>query len=152
MSTPAVPPGVNHTPGGLPLPQRGVFAAMEILPLIQSAAVEMRRLNAEWKALRVEADEKKATAKRTRANLVARLRVMGTEQTGNIPIRTSAERQEWADADADVQRAELEADLAQTVQMAAREAYHDAQSYYETVRQLMSVERDDLKREHGGQS
>ena len=58
---------------------------------------------------------------------------------------------EWADADAAVQSAELAADLAQTVQMAAREVYHDAQGYYETLRQMASVERDEWKREHGQQ-
>jgi len=144
----APPPGAS-TPGGVALPQRGVFATSEIIPMLQQASRVMHELGADWRRLREEADEKKAAAKRVRANLIVDLRTWGNEVTGQ-PIKTSAERNEWADADANVQQAELEADLAQTVQMAAREAYKDAQGYFETLRNLMSIERDEMKREHGG--
>lgn len=149
MSQTMPPPPGASTPGGVALPQRGVFATSEIIPMLKEASSVMNELGAEWKRLRQEADDKKARAKRVRANLIVELRTWGNEVTGQ-PIKTSAERQEWADADADVQQAELEADLAQTVQMAAREAYHDAQGYFETLRNLLAIERDEWKREHGG--
>lgn len=150
MSMPP-PPGFDQSPGGVALPQRGVFATSEIVPLIQQASMRMRELGDEWAALREAADVAKGRAKKTRADLIVSLRTWGNDVTGQ-PIKTSAERNEWADADADVQQAELEADLAQTVQMVAREAYHDAQGYFETLRQMLSVERDEWKREHGGPS
>lgn len=145
------PPGhPQGAPGGVPLPQRGVFATSEVLPLLRQAADRMNELGAEWKRLREAADAAKAEAKRKRANLIVELRTWGNDVTGQ-PIKTSAERQEWADADGDVQQAELEADLAQTVQMTAREAYHDAQGYFDVLRSMLAVERDEMKREyHGG--
>lgn len=144
----APPPGAS-APGGVALPQRGVFATSEILPMISQAAAEMNRRRQEWEELRTAADNAKAEAKRVRANLIVTLRTWGNDVTGQ-PIKTSAERQEWADADADVQRLELEADLAQTVQMTARQAYDDAQSYFSTLSGLLAIERDEMKREHGG--
>lgn len=147
MSMPP-PPGAS-APGGVALPQRGVFATSEIVPMLQYASTQMREKGAEWKRLREAANEAKAHAKKVRANLIVDLRTWGNEVTGQ-PIKTSAERQEWADADADVQQAELDADLAQTVQMAAYEAYQDAQGYFETLRNMLSIERDEMKREHGG--
>lgn len=148
MSMPP-PPGASGAPGGVALPQRGVFATSEIIPMLTQASSRMRELGADWSALRAEADEKKAHAKRVRANLIVELRTWGNEVTGQ-PIKTSAERNEWADADADVQQAELEADLAQTVQMVAREAYHDAQGYFDVLRQMLATERDEQKREYSG--
>lgn len=145
------PPGASVVPGGGALPVRGAFATSEVLPLLKVASETMRRLGDEWRGLRENADRLKAEAKRVRANLIVELRVFGNDGTNGVPIKTSAERNEWADADAAVQAAELAADLAQTVQMAAREAYHDAQGYYETLRQMASVERDEWKREHGQQ-
>ena len=148
--TMGMPPGSpGQAPGGLTLPQRGVFATSEVVPLIQLAAQEMNRRNAEWKRLRETADHLKSEAKRIRANLIVDLRTWGNDVTGQ-PIKTSAERNEWADADAEVQAAELAADLAQTVQMAARGAYDDAQGYFEVLRSMMAVERDEMKREHSG--
>jgi hypothetical protein len=153
MSELDYPPGhPSHqggAPGGVPLPQRGVFATSEVLPLLHQASARMNELGADWKRLREEANEKAAAAKRIRANLIVELRTWGNDVTGQ-PIKTSAERQEWADADADVQQAELEADLAQTVQMHAREVYHDAQGYFDVLRQMLAVERDEQKREYGG--
>lgn len=146
--TMAPPPGAS-APGGVALPQRGVFATSEIVPMLQQASQQMRELGAEWHRLREEADEKKAYAKSVRANLIVALRTWGNDVTGQ-PIKTSAERQEWADADADVQQAELDADLAQTVQMTAREAYKDAQGYFETLRTMLGIERDELKRGYEG--
>lgn len=144
------PPGYpsQGTPGGVALPQRGVFATSEVLPLLREAAERMSQLGEDWQRLRQEADDKKARAKAVRANLIVSLRTWGNDVTGQ-PIKTSAERQEWADADADVQQAELEADLAQTVQMHAREVYHDAQGYFDVLRQMLAVERDEQKREYG---
>ncbi len=144
------PPGYSPSGPGAALPQRGVFATSEVLPLLAEGARRMNELAADWKRLREEADAKKAHAKQLRANLIVSLRTWGNDVTGQ-PIKTSAERNEWADADADVQQAELEADLAQTVQMHAREVYHDAQGYYEVLRQMLSVERDEQKREYAGQ-
>lgn len=128
------------------MPQRGVFAMSETLPIIQNHLAAMNTARDEWLRLRVAANEAKAHAKQTRANLIVRLRVFGNDGTGGIPIKTSAERNEWADADPGVQQAELDADLAQTVQMAAREAYDDAQAAFDTLRSMLGMERDDLAR------
>lgn len=144
------PPHPRPDGGAVALPRSGVFAVSEVLPLLAAASRRMNELGDDWRKLRLAADEAKAKAKRVRADLIVELRTWGNDVTGQ-PIKTSAERNEWADADADVQQAELEADLAQTVQMHAREVYHDAQGYFETLRQLASVERDEWKREHGGQ-
>lgn len=116
--------------------------------MISTAADHMRNQHDEWKRLREEADRAKAKAKKIRADLIVTLRVWGAEDTGNVPIKTSAERNEWADADADVQQAELEADLAQTVQMTAREAYNDAQSQFAVLQSMLAIERDEMKREY----
>lgn len=144
------PPGFPQQPGQLQMPQRGAFALSETVPLIQQYATAMREAREEWQRLRLEANEKKARAKKVRADLIVQLRVFGSEMTGNTPIKTSAERNEWADADADVQQAELEADLSQTVQMSAREAYEEAARVFDTLRSMLGIERDDMKREHGG--
>jgi len=146
------PPGFPQQPGKLQMPQRGAFALSETVPLIQQYATAMRDAREEWQRLRLEANEKKARAKKVRADLIVQLRVFGAEMTGNTPIKTSAERNEWADADADVQQAELDADLAQTVQMSAREAYEEAARVFDTLRSMLGIERDDMKREHGGPS
>ena len=147
------PPGYQPGGPGGPLqgamPQRGVFATSEVLPLLAEASRRMDELAANWKRLRTEANEKTPYAKKVRADLTVSLRTWGNDVTGQ-PIKTSAERNEWANADADVQQAELEAELAQTVQMHAREVYNDAQSYYETLRQMSAIERDEQRREHGG--
>lgn len=149
------PPGfpgteIQQAPAAqMQMPRRGVFAMSETLPIIQKHLALMDDARAEWQRLRIEANNAKAVAKQTRANLVVRLRVFGNDGTGGIPIKTSAERQEWADADPEVQQAELNADLAQTVQMAAREAYDDAQAAFDTLRSMLGMERDDLKRERG---
>lgn len=146
LDIPTPPPGYGQ--GAAPLPRSGVFSTSEVLPLLAQASRRMDDLGNEWRRLRTIADEKRAHAKAVRANLIVELRTWGNDVTGQ-PIKTSAERNEWADADAEVQQAELEADLAQTVQMAAREAYHDAQGYFETLRSLSAIERDEWKRAHG---
>jgi hypothetical protein len=146
--TDAQTPGPSQGVGRLP--SRGSFAVSEVLPLIQQASAEVRGKGDEWRALREESDRKRAHAKQVRANLIVRLRVWGNEGTGDNPIKTSAERQEWASADPEVQQAELDADLAQTVQMAAREAYADAQGRFEVLRSMLAIERDDAKREWTG--
>lgn len=145
----------NQSPGPtsgatIVLPTRGSFAASEVLPMIQRAAAEMHARGGEWRRLREEADQKRAEAKRIRAGMILTLRVWGAEQTGNIPIKTSAERVEWANGDPAVQQADLEADLAQTVSMYARENYNDAQSFFNTLQSLQAIERDDLRREYVG--
>lgn len=141
------PPGQDILAGGS-LPQRGVFATSEVLPMISAAAARMSEAGANWRELREEADRKRDHAKRVRANLIVSLRTWGNDVTGQ-PIKTSAERQEWANADADVQQAELEADLAQTVQMAAREAYNDAQGAFDILRSMLAIERDENRAERG---
>lgn len=143
---PPPPPPV----GGGVMPQRGVFATSEIVPMISSAAAEMRRRHDAWLDLRRTADEARAYAKKVRADLIVTLRVFGNEGTASMPIKTSAERNEWANADGAVQQAELDADLAQTVQMAAREAYNDAQGQFAVLQSLLAIERDEMKREHAG--
>lgn len=132
------------------LPQRGTFATSEVLPLIQRATGEVTRLREEWRALRDAAAEAKSLAKVTRANLIVNLRVWGNEGTGGIAIKTSAERNEWADADPEVQRTELAADLAQTAAMNARAAYDTAEEYFQSLRSMLAMERDDNKREWPG--
>lgn len=129
------------------MPRRGVFAISETLPLIQAQAKKMDDARNEWQRLRLEANAAKARAKKVRADLIVTLRVWGNAGSGNVPIKTSAERNEWADADPEVQQAELEADLAQTAQMVAREAYDSTAAVFDTMRSVLGMERDDLKRE-----
>lgn len=145
MNPPAAFPGSQEV---LRAPRRGAFAMSETVPLIQEWAERMRTSREAWETARLDANEKKAYAKKVRADLIVRLRVFGHEATGGVQIKTSAERNEWADADATVQQAELEADLAQTVQMSAREAYEETARVFDTLRSMLAVERDDMKREH----
>lgn len=151
-------PPAPYGPGALvsqpappvPLPHQGAFAISEVLPIMQHHAAELRRLRGERKRLRDEAAVAKANARRVRANLVAYLRTFGNDVTG-APIKTSAERQEWADADADVQQAELDADLAQAAAINAGDALADQQAIFATLQTMLGVERDMMKAErHGG--
>lgn len=119
--------------------------------MLQEWRTKMDDARGTWEEARIDANNKKALAKKTRADLIIKLRVFGADATGNIAIKTSAERNEWADADPDVQRTELEADLSQTAQMAAREAYEEVTKIFETVRSLLTLEREDLKRGYGTQ-
>lgn len=146
--TMAPPPG--SSPGGVALPQRGAFAVSEVVPIVQQAAAEMRRLRGEWLELRTARDNAKAEAKRVRANMMVHLRVWGNDETGGVAIKTAVERNEWADADPDVQRTELEADLAQSAAMNAHAAWVEAQAYFQTLQSMLGMERDQLKWERGG--
>lgn len=150
MQPPPGFPGQGVEGRGMSVPQRGAFAISEAWPMIQQAAARMEDARAEWLKLRREADEKKANAKKVRADLIVQLRVFGNDATGGQAIKTSAERNEWANADGDVQHAELEADLAQTVQMAAREAYDDLQGQFDALRSALSMEKEMMSREYGG--
>lgn len=143
------PPGAS-TPGGVALPQRGAFAVSEVVPIVQQAAAEMRRLRSEWLTLREARDYAKAEAKKTRANLMVHLRVWGNDDTGRVAIKTAVERNEWADADPEVQRTELDADLAQSAAMNAHAAWVEAQAYFQTLQSMLGMERDQLKWERGG--
>lgn len=145
------PPGFP-APQGQPaalvnLPQRGAFAMSETLPLVQEWATKMHAARTEWERLRIAENEAKAEAKRVRANLMITLRVFGNEATGGIQMKHATERNEWADADANVQAAELAAALAQTAQMVAKEAYEEAARVFDTIRSMMAVEREDFSRE-----
>lgn len=139
------PPG--PPPGGLP--QSGAFAMSEVLPLMQRASHELTRLRGERKLARDRAAEAKALAKKTRADLIVHLRVWGNEATGDIPIKTSAERNEWADADANVQQTELEADLAQAAAINAGDALDHAEEYFSSLQGMLAIERDEMKAERG---
>lgn len=150
------PPGASVAPGGgasrvVSLPTGGVFAQSEVMVAIRQARDEMWNAREEWKQARTAKDEAKRLARKTRADLIVRLRVFGNEGTAGVPIKTSAERNEWADADADVQNAELAADLAQTVAMTAYEAYQDAQAMFGTLQGILGIERDDIKMSRAGQ-
>jgi len=138
------PPGMPRLPGG------GVFAVSEVLPIMAAASRELEQRRQERKRLRDEAAEAKALARKTRANLIVHLRVWGNEGTGGIPIKTSAERQEWADADPEVQRTELAADLAQTAAINAGDALEDAQAYFSSLSTMLATERDSMKAERAG--
>lgn len=142
------PTGPGTQPGPL-VPRGGSFAVSEVLPLIAAASHQLNTLREERHAARERAAEAKANARRIRANLIVNLRVWGIEVEGIPPIKTSAERNEWADADANVQQAELEADLAQAAAINAGDALDDAQSYFETLRSMLAIERDDLNTERG---
>lgn len=143
------PPGFPEG-RGMAVPQRGAFALSEAWPMIQQASAAMEEARQEWVRLRIEADEKKAHASKLRADFMIRIRVFGNPETGQVPIKTDVERRMWANADPDIQQAELEADLAQTVQMAAREAYDDRQAQFDALRSALSMERDLMSREWNG--
>lgn len=140
------PPG--NMPGR-PLPSGGAFATSEVLPLMAEASRRLNDTRDERKRLRDAAAEAKALAKKTRADLIVNLRVWGLEDLGIAPIKTSAERQEWADADADVQAAELAADLAQTAAMNAGDALDHAEEYFRSLAGMLAIERDEMKFERG---
>lgn len=137
--------------GGPPAgpPQRGAFAVSEVLPLQARASATLRDARQTWEDRRREANEAKAHAKQVRANLIVRLRVWGNDSTDSVPIKTSAERQEWADADPEVQEAELAADIAQTVAMAAHGAYQQALEEFGMLRTMLGMERDQFAAERG---
>lgn len=123
----------------------------EVLPMVQRASADLQAKRQTWVNAREDRDRKVAKAKSMRASLIVQLRVWGTAETGSEPIKTSAERVEWCNADPEVQQAELEADLAQTVQMAAHEAYQDAQASFGLLQSYLGFERDQFKAErHGG--
>lgn len=141
-------PGIQ--PGAAPVPQGGVFAISEVLPLIQRAAADLADKRQAWVDARNAKDEAHAAARKTRADLMVTLRILGNDETGK-PIRTAVERNEWADADPAVQAAELGRDVAQTTAMAAYEAYQDAQASFSLLQSYLGMERDQLRSErHGG--
>lgn len=142
-----MPPPGGQLPGGLP--RSGAFATSEVLPLMTEASHKLTELRDERKRLRDLAAQAKALAKKTRADLIVELRVFGNAETGGYEIKTSAERNEWADADADVQATELAADLAQTAAMNAADALEDAQSYFASLQGMLAIERDEMKAERG---
>lgn len=131
-----------------PLPQRGAFAASEVLPLIRSASAVLESRRIAWRELRDAAAEAKSAAKKIRADYLVSLRVWGTLETGSVEIRTAVERNEWADANPDIQNAELAADLAQSASMDARAALDHAEEHYKQLSGLLAIERDDLKRQY----
>lgn len=148
---PAAPPPPGSSPGGGGLvPQGGVFAVSEVLPIIIQARREVDRLRGERREARERAAQAKAKARKTRADLIVTLRVWGNGETSGIPMKTSAERQEWADASPEVQQAELEADLAQTLAINAGDAYADAQAHFATLQTLAGMERDQFRAERAG--
>lgn len=137
----------GQTPGAYP--SRGAFAASEVLPELAKVVAERNRLQAEWLQAKREAVNKGAEAKVIRANIIVNLRVWGTELTGGVPIKTSAERQEWANADSDWQRLDLEADLAAAVATATRMAYDTADEHMQALRSALGMERDENKWQQG---
>lgn len=144
-------PGGARPPARPSLPQGGVFATSEVLPIMQQASRQLNELREERHRLRDVAAEAKALAKKTRADLIVTLRVWGNESTG-VPIKTSAERNEWADADAEVQRTELAADLAQAAAINAGDALTHAQEFFSSLQGMLAIERDEMKAERGGPS
>jgi hypothetical protein len=138
-------------PGNIPgaMPTRGVFATSEVLPLMREASHKLADARAEHKRLRDEAAHRKADAKRIRANLMVNLRVWGNEATGDMPMKTSVERNEWADADANVQQAELAADLAQSAAMDSRAALDAAEAFFSSLQGMLAIERDENRAERG---
>lgn len=130
------------------LPTAGAFATSEVLPMMANASRHLAQARANWRELRDTAATAKAAAKATRANLIVHLRVWGNEAIGQ-PIKTSAERNEWADADAAVQQAELDADLAQSAAMDARAALEHAEDYFKSLTTMLGIERDEMKAERG---
>jgi hypothetical protein len=133
------------------LPQGGTFGMSEVVPIIGQHAAAMRQARIEWGQLRDKAAEAKALAKKTRADLIVHLRVWGNESTG-VAIKTSAERNEWADADDLVQATELAADLAQGAAMNAKAALDEATALFNTLQSMLGIERDSFKFERGGPS
>lgn len=134
--------------GPTPPPQRGAFAVSEVLPKMRDASMKMDRTRTEWQVAREASNQAKAHAKKVRADLIVRLRAFGNQTTG-VPIKTSAERQEWADADPTVQQAELDADLAQTLAMVAHAAFEQAVEEFGVLRTMLGMERDQFAAERG---
>lgn len=142
------PPADAGGPPARPIvPQRGAFAMSEVLPLMKDASLKLAEARQERKELRDRAALAKAAAKAVRANLIVHLRVWGNGGTGGVPIKTSAERNEWADADADVQQAELDADLAQAAAINAGDALKHAEEYFSSLQGMLAIERDEWKAE-----
>jgi len=134
-------------PDQIALPQRGVFGVSEVLPLMRNASHELTRLQREWRQARDDAAHSKAFAKKTRANLLVTLRVFGNDETSGLPMKTSVERNEWCEADADVQSAELAADLAQSHSMDCRATLDHAEEYFGSLRSMLAIERDEHQAE-----
>ncbi len=126
------------------VPSRGAFASSEVIPLVQAAARRKAEAHTEYSAAAERAATAKATARKVRADLIVRLRVFGNDDVG-VPIKTSVERNEWADADPSVQSAEREADLAAILARSARMAWEDADSEFQVLRTLLGMERDAAK-------
>jgi len=128
------------------LPTQGQFAVSQVLPLMRQTITECDARRAEWRRLADLAAEAKAQAKKIRADTMIQLRLFGAPAGGG-PIKTNAERNEWADGNLDVQAAEQAADLAAVEARAARESYEDAQRFYTSLMTLAAMERDEWKRE-----
>lgn len=132
------------------VPSGGVFAISEVLPLMRDASSQLTQARERWREARDAAAHAKAEAKRTRANLIVHLRVWGNDGTTGMPIKTSAERNEWADADEAVQQSELAADLAQTNAMNERAVLDAAEEHFKALTGMLAIERDQLKRDADG--
>lgn len=145
------PAGSSPQVGGVVprMPQRGVFAVSEVLPMMAAASADLRLARETWETARTEAAQAKHDAKKLRADYIVYLRVWGAADTGNVPIKTSAERQEWADANPAIQQAELDADLKQAVAMSARAALDQAQHEFGLLQGMLGIERDGFKWERG---
>lgn len=139
----------GNAPGVVPVPQGGVFAISEVMPYIQRAARDLADKRETWKAARDAKDVAHARARKVRADLMVTLRILGNVETGK-PITTAVERNEWADADPEVQQAELDRDVAQTTAMASFEAYQDAQASFSLLQSFLGMERDSLRSERAG--
>lgn len=137
MVPPVPPPGAPP-----PMPTRGAFAVSEVVPLISQASNAKAAAHAAYVTAAQRAADTKAAARKVRADLIVRLRAFGNDTTG-VAIKTSAERNEWADADPTVQQAELEADLALEAKRSARMAWEDADAQFQVLRTMLGMERDE---------
>lgn len=124
---------------------RGPLGVSTTLPMLKTVVEERRLLEAEFLDLASQAARARSLHKSTRANLITTLRVFGNEGTGGMAIKTSAERNEWADADADVQAAELAADLLDERKRAAKMAWDTLDHAMRALNSAFVMERAELE-------
>lgn len=120
-------------------------ALSTVLPRLQYVVAQRKELEDDYERVAREAAEANAEHKRVRANLITTLRVFGNTSTGGEAIRTSSERNEWADSDSDVQRLQLAADLLDEQKRAIKMRWETLDAEMRALNSLLVSERETNK-------